>query len=275
MFINVPNVTKTYYLDTCVWGEIAKSQTTCNKFVSFFKRNDYLAALSQYAVLELTLAKKHLRALDKLFLDMRYNICMPTLYDKVIESEINNYPKAYKLQWMPLSMITDEDNSNVMSKFACDSRIIETRDIHLQFGYDSFMNLEKFKENFPPKSEENGYTTDEADYFALCNTVEYLGRHFRNFLARFKNDIKSLDTSKILSAQIRSLFLFYKYYIHGQSPGKSDFMDFAHISYSPYVNTFVTERNISNVLKHIKSVGHMLKNTEILHVTDFIGDLST
>jgi len=209
-----------------------------------------------------------------LFFDMGYTIRVPTLYDQVIESEVDNYPKAYKLQWMPLSLITDEDKPNVMSKLARDARTIETRDEHLQFGYDSFMSLEKFKENFPPENEEKGYTTNEAEYFAWCTIVEYLGRHFQKFLIRFKEDAKNLDTNKIPSLQIRSLFIFYKYYIHGQSPGKSDFMDFAHVSYSPYVNVFVTERNVFNVLKHIKSIGHMLTNTEILHVTDFLKELS-
>lgn len=29
-----------------------------------------------------------------------------------------------------------------------------------------------------------------------------------------------------------------------------------------------------NVLNHIKSIGQMLKNTEIMHVTDFLNELS-
>jgi len=67
MFTDVPDDIKTYYLDTCVWGEIAKYRTTRDIFNSYFKRNAYLAALSPYAVLELTRAQKHLKVLDNLF----------------------------------------------------------------------------------------------------------------------------------------------------------------------------------------------------------------
>lgn len=51
-------------------------------------------------------------------------------------------------------------------------------------------------------------------------------------------------------------------------------MDFAAVSYAPYVDTYVTERDVMNVLRHIKSSGLMLSDTDVVHVTNFIRGLS-
>ncbi len=187
--------------------------------------------------------------------------------------EIKKYPNNYNLQWMPLSIITDEENKNIINKFAKDQIIIDTREEYLKYSCESFMCLEDFKKNFPPKNKGIGYTQDEAELFAFGNSIEYLGRHFRSFLETFKHNISRYKPYKIKSLYIRSLVLFYKYYIHGQSPNKSDFLDFAHVSYSPYVDFYITEKNMANVLKRIKKENEILKCTEVVTVSDFINTL--
>lgn len=67
----------------------------------------------------------------------------------------------------------------------------------------------------------------------------------------------------------RSLFLFYKYYIQEHSTIRSDFLDYAHISYLPYVDKYVTEINASNVIKHIKSTSVFLSDIDAITVTQF------
>lgn len=170
-------------------------------------------------------------------------------------------------------MLVDESTPSLLSKLANDSRFIKSRDDHYQFGLDRFMSLEQLKENFPPQSGED-YTPEDADLFAWCNAVDYLGRHFIEFLKPFKEDASSFKADKLLSLHIRSLSLFFKYYLHGQSPGKSDFLDFAHVSYAPYCDVYVTERNACNVLKRIKNGGFMLSNTRVLHIANFLEEIA-
>lgn len=274
MFNNIPDFITTYYLDTCVWGEIIRSEKLKEKFKNKFIGSNYLIALSQYTILEITRAKKFINPLDSLLYQLRCNVWMPSLYDQVIEMEIERYPNNYNLQWMPLSIITDEDNKNIMNKFAKDQIIINTREEYMKYSCESFMCLEVFKKNFPPKNRSIGYTQDEAELFAFGNSIEYLGRHFRSFLETFKHNISRYKPYKIKSLYIRSLVLFYKYYIHGQSPNKSDFLDFAHVSYSPYVDFYITEKNMANVLKRIKKENEILKNTEVVTISDFLNTLS-
>jgi len=271
-FIELPSDICICYLDTCVWGTVARSDELKANFVTYFRSNGCVAALSYFALFELSRAPRAFNDYDSLFYEMRNNIWILCLYDQVIESELNNYPGKWKMRWLPISRLVDEDNLDLLAKLASNSCFVESRDRHLQFGLDRFMSLEQFKQNFPPENGEE-YTPDDAEFFAWCNAVDYLGRHFINFLASFKNDASNFKADRLISLYIRSLFLFYKYYVHDQAPGTSDFLDFAHVSYAPYCNVYVTERNACNVLRRIKNSGAMLSDTRVLHISDFSNEL--
>jgi|GEM_PF-2930306 len=271
-FIEIPPAITTYLFDTCVWSAIVDSESTMNAFVSHFESENLLAGLTAYTLFELSRAEKLLPQLDSLFLRARYNIWIALLYDQLLDLELSTFPSPPTMRWMPMSMISDEQQPNVMSKFANDRCFISKRAEHLQFGYSEFMSLERFKDNYPP-DEHGRYSPAQAQEFAWCNAVDFFGRYFRGFLRRFQRDASALDTSKIPSVQMRSLFLFYKYYIYYQVPQRSDFLDFAAVSYAPYVDIYVTERNVMNALRHIKSNGLMLSDTKVIHVTEFIHGL--
>jgi hypothetical protein len=262
----------TYLLDTCVWGAIVESQSSTDAFVSQFESENLLAGLTAFTLFELSRAERLLPRLDSLFLRARYNIWIALLYDQLLNLELRSYPSPARMRWMPMSIITDQNQPNVMSKFSNDRRFIDKRHEYLQFGYTEFMTLEDFKENYPP--DENGhYSTGQAEEFARRNTMDFLGREFGSFLERFRRGASGLDTRKILSVHMRSLFLFYKYYIHHKVPQKSDFMDFALVGYAPYVDVYVSERDVVDVLRHIRSSHLMVSDTELMHVTAFIRGL--
>ena len=268
-FSEIPATITTYLLDTCVWGAIVESESTTDAFVSRFESENLLAGLTAFTLFELSRAERLLAQLDSLFLGARYNVWIALLYEQLLDLELSSYPFPPSMHWMPMSMITDEQQPNVLSKFADDGRFTRARDDHLQFGRSEFMTLESFKQNYSP-DQDGHYTPAQAEEFAWFNAVEFLGRHFRSFLEQFRLDASALDTSKLPSVHMRSLFLFYKYYIHHKVPQKSDFMDFALVSYAPYVDVYVTERDVADVLRHIKSSGLMTSDIEVVHVTDFI-----
>jgi hypothetical protein len=263
----------TYLLDTCVWGAIAESQSSADAFVSQFESDNLLAGLTMFTLFELSRAGRLLPQLDSLFLTARYNVWIALLNDQLLDLELRSYPSPPAMRWMPMSMIADENQPNVMSKLSNDRRFVDKRHEYLQFGYAEFMTLQAFKRNYAP-GENGHYSTSQAEDFARCNTIDFLGRQFRGFVERFRRDASALDTSKIRSVHMRSLFLFYKYYIHHKVPRKSDFMDFALVGYAPYVDVYVTERDIADVLMHIRGSHMMLSHTEVVHVTDFIRGLS-
>lgn len=269
MFINISPSVKKYYFDSCVWSLVSKGNGIREKFITTFQQHNNLVALSQFSIFELSRASHILEDLDKLFYDMQYNIWIPQFYDELLNEEVKNYPHGAAIKFAPISIITEKNKPNVMTKLSNDQRIKSTRDEFLQFGFNEFMSLEDFKKNYPPENPAIGYTIDEADFFCWANNMQYLSRHFLSFLLQFKENPSNLDTNKIPSIQSRSLLLFYKFYIHGQTPNKSDFLDFAHVSYAPYFDYFVTEKNIGNVMKHIKQNSELFRNTAILTVNEF------
>lgn len=96
-FIELPPRIKIYYLDTCVWSTLVKSEGAVADFTSYFRSNDYAAALSHFTLFELSRAPKAFGDYDPLFFDMKYNVWIPCLYDQVIEAELETYPDAWQM----------------------------------------------------------------------------------------------------------------------------------------------------------------------------------
>lgn len=273
-FIYIPDSIETYLFDTNVWGELAQDSTLQDEFLAHNKADNYLAGLTVYSLFELSRAENLLDKLDAFFLRARHHIWLASLYNELQDEELVDYPKSPRIQWMTISNLTDDSQPNLISKFSKDKTFTTTRDDHLRFGLSRFMSLEQFKQNYPP-SPSGKYSADQALDFGQKNAVDFLRRIAPSFLKRLRNDGVQFNSKLLLSIQIRSLFAFYKYYIYGQVPGASDFMDFAAISFTPFVDNYVTEKNVMNALKHIKSNQLGLPNTEIVHINDFVSDLRT
>jgi len=268
-FISLPASTKTWFLDTCVWSEIVESESNINNFNLHFKNNNYLAGLTAYTLFELSWVRALHQKIDNLFFNMRHSIWIALHHDELMDSELKNYPSKTVMKWMPLSALSDQDKqvNNLLTKISENPIFTNKREEFLKFGNEKFMVLEKLKSGFPT-SDNGKYTTDQAYNFSLLNGIQYFLKYEPDFL-------RSIGIRKFLPESVptqfaRSLLLFYKYYIHEQSPTKSDFFDFAHISYLPYVDYYIAEKNISNVINHIKTTGPYFNEVQIMNVSQFV-----
>ena len=266
---------KTYFLDTNVWISLASSFKALNKFLSWLQANNAIAALSIFTVFELSRANKYLHNFDKLLTATAPRIYIPLLYDELSDLEMFNYPNEVELLWNPLTNFQHSTEIEFLSALSEDPLFLNKRQEYFDFGHDRFMNLEAFKKNFPFEDEVGKYSTKDAELFAWATSLDFLLRYFPRFLLPFKGNLQAFDTSKLKSLHFRGLFLYYKYYVHGQSPVKSDFIDFAHVSYLPYIDVFVTERNVLNVLSHIKADGSVLPKFDLIHVPAFVRGVET
>ena len=273
MFIELPSTLTVYYLDTCVWSKIATSEELHNAFSKYFGSNNRIAVLSYFTLFELSRAPQRVRdAHDHLWFENRHLIWIPLFNDQLIESELREYPNMCSVLWLPVSALTDTNSQSLLKALMRRDDFIKSRDEHLQFGYDEFMNLEQLKKNFsPPNGPE--YTSEDAELFAWANVISYLTRHFRVFLKPFRGHLQEFKADRLPSIYMRSLYVFYKYYLHGQSPNRSDFLDYAQVAYAPYSDVYVTERNALNVLARIKKSGAALAKTQLIHLSDFTKQL--
>jgi hypothetical protein len=274
MFSDIPSPIKRWFLDTNVWGKILRDAKLTQQFISTYQGSNDLLGLTVYSLFEISRVKSLISRLDKLFFDMRHNIWVPLLYDQVFEKEVDRYPNPIDIPWMPMSLLTGEEvgGPSVMSKFSKDSNFLSSRDDHLNFGFARFMSLEKFKKNFGSK-DPSGYSPEDAFEFSKLNGIDYFRRYDQSFLRDLEMSSQEFIPSGIRSQFARSIFLFYKYYIHGQSPIKSDFMDFANISYLPYFHNYVTEKNIFNTIRHIQGESEYMDELDVIHITAFLDGL--
>lgn len=264
---------RTWYLDTNVWSSLASSPQSLNGLLPWLQANNAIAALSIFSIFELSRAGKLHKAVDKLLTAAAQRIYIPLLYDELSDLEMSNYPNEIELLWNPITSFDNANGVMFVSTISKDPRFESKRQEYLDFGYEKFMNLESLKENFPFEDNDRKFSTEHAELFAWAVTLDFLLRHFPKVLLPFKGRLDSFDTSKIKSVYLRSLFLYIKYYVHGQSPTKSDFMDFAHVSYLPYVDAFVTERNVLNTLSHLKSIGFGQPKCDLFHVQLFVEEV--
>lgn len=261
---------RTYLLDTNVWSTLASSTLAQKAFFPWLKKNNAIAALSMFSIFELSRAENKYKDFDRLLTAAAQRIFIPLLYDELLDLEMSNYPNEVELLWNPITNFSENAEIIFVSTISKDPHFIHKRQEFLEFGYKKFMNLEALKSNFPLEDINGKFSEDNAETFAWANTLNYLLRYFPEYLLPFKGNLGAFDTPKLKSIYIRSLFLYFKYYVHGQSPNKSDFMDFAHLSYLPYVGAYVTERNVLNVLSHMKASGNGLPECDLIHVREFV-----
>jgi len=265
---------KVYYLDTCVWSEIASIDKSFNKFNAFFENENLVACLSTFALSELSKPTNLKNERSIFFEETKANISVPLPYDFVIESEVKNFPNDWKMQWIPLAKLFS--SSSQITFDSVQGLLEEKRSKFLQFANNRFLKLDEYKTNFPPLHGDD-YTIEDSSAFAWAVSLDFLSREFPFFLKSqigfIRNNSREILKS-LKSLWLRCELIFFKYYLHGQDPKISDFIDYAHACYAPYCNVFVTEKNLSNVLKHIKRHDDILSNTTIIHVSDFLKQIN-
>jgi hypothetical protein len=270
--LEIPANKNIIYLDTCVWSLLGQSETAKSGLVKFCNEYETVLAISSFTLFELSRAPQILANVDELLFELRHHIYLASIYDDVIESELNCYPAIWRMKWLPLGSIQDFIGPEFVSTLVSEPSFVEAREDFRRFALGNYKSLVDLKKNFPPIHGDD-YSIEDAPYFAYATSTEYLSRHFPHFLKNAMGTMRKegpTSFDSILSLRIRALFLFMKYYLHEQLPNDSDFFDFAHLSYAPYCDGFVTEKNVSNVLRRIKSNELMLQNTDIVFVSDFV-----
>ncbi len=85
-----------------MWAEFEKAEILHSDILDYFQKENRKACLSSYALFELSKAPHKIKYRDQLFYTAKNVICIPSLYDQVIEAEINCHPRKWRMQWLPL-----------------------------------------------------------------------------------------------------------------------------------------------------------------------------
>ena len=259
--------TRFLYPDTNILSILVTDLTKWRPLQDFLYEHDLCIAVSAAQVAELSEVPSLHSDLNTLLTAVPSVIVKPL--DVILKEEVKAHPKK-RTDTLVMYHLNALFGKQDFAHFLSSDELAEARRGQHSYAAQMRDRLESLKSNFPPL--ENGkYSWKQAEEFAWLNTIQWLAILHPTFLARFKNKPSEIAVEVFLSVQIHAYMLFYKYYLHGKEVRESDFGDLFHLCAIPYCHLAILERDMSNVLNHIKSNHILLDNVTITNV-DFFRD---
>ncbi len=116
------------------------------------------------------------------------------------------------------------------------------------------------KSNFPP--EKKAYSKKEIEFFCFSASTTQVGLRNNKFAKKTIQQGSALDFEKLPSIKCTSYVVFYKFYPDNRNPEPSDIFDIFISSLLPYVDFFITERNLNHIVKQIQQNHNFLTNVQ-------------
>lgn len=259
--------TRFMYPDTNILGMLASDVTMHRPLRDFLHRHDLCVAVSVVHGSELSEARNLHADLNKLLAAVPSAVVKPIWV--ILDEEVRSYPNR-RTDTLVLYTLDSSLGRRDFADFLSSSGLAEARKQQRLAAEKMPERFNALKANFPP-SESGNYTCEQADDFAWTITVQYLSDTHLPFLRRFEDNASDLDVDVFLSVQLFGYALFYKYYLHGKQPEVTDFADMQHLACIPYCQLAVLERDMCDVLNHIKSRHQALDGVVVKNV-DFLRD---
>lgn len=191
--------------------------------------------------------------------------------EDILDEEVRHYPQVGQANiiggYLNEFFLTDR-----LEEFLASHELASARASQRQMSLQITRRLDELKANFPPR-EDGTYGEDQADEFIWAYVLQWLGQLHPAFLTQFRDDASKLSLETFLSVSTLGSVIFYKYYIHGKTPSPSDFGDLLHLYLIPYCELAVMERDLCDVLNHIKKNHRILDHTVVRNV-EFLADWS-
>ena len=258
------------YLDTCIYSHLAKNTQLWNRLRAFLFANHLCLAVSDGNLAELSDAKTLHGALADLLLLMPSAMIKPR--DTLLDEEVAAHPgtRTASLLLHPFNQLLLEKNGRetLVGLFGANN-LAKARREQLRDARQMLSIHRKLKPNFPP-SKSGEYTIQQADEFASGIVRQWLADTHYEFLASFKDRVQKLHTEVFRSVRLFALVNFYKYYLGRREPAKlPDFGDEFHLSYIPYCELAIMERDLCEVLGQIKRHQDVLDSTMVRNLQFF------
>lgn len=126
------------------------------------------------------------------------------------------------------------------------------------------------KKNYPP--EKKAYTKNEIESFCLITGMSQVGLRDRNFANIIVNQKKTINLDLFPSIKATSYVVFYKFYPDNRNPEPSDVFDILISSLLPYVDFFITEKNLNHIIHQIQKKHNFLLNVNCFTMKQIKGD---
>jgi hypothetical protein len=248
---------------------IAEDLKKWSPLQDFLHKNDLCIALSEGQIPELS---------D--FTELHQNLgtllsAVPTIitktHEEILDQEINSFPEVITPNIIS-GYVNENFGTDIMQKNLSSKPLSIARKEQRESALQMQKNLVELMPNFPPK-DDGKYHEDQADDFVWAYVLQLLAETHPTFLTQFRDNASAFTFEPFRYLSLRGYVIFYKYYLHRKKSNHSDFGDLFHLNTIPYCDVVIVERDLCNVLNHIKKNHSILSNIIIKNI-DFFEDWS-
>ncbi len=204
-----------------------------------------------------------------------YPSCVLDGHESIFQKEVNNYNKFEKISPIVIPSIIKDDNltpKETLTTIIENSGFISKSE-YWRKGRDEILEgITDLIKNYPPKNDQ--YTIKEIEDFNLIVSMSQITMRDVEFSKSMQNQGEAIDIKQFPSIQTTSYVVFYKFYTDKRKPILSDVFDIMISALLPYVDFFITEGNMCEIIKKIKSRHGFLKNLKEYSIKDINRDLN-
>lgn len=248
---------------------IAEDLSKWRPLQDFLNENDLCIALSEGQILELS---------D--FTHLHQNLgtllsAVPTIITKTHEDILNQEVKSFPEIIAPdiIGAYANENfGTNVLQRNLSSEKLSVVREQQRASSLLMKKNLEELMPNFPPK-DDGKYYEDQADDFVWAYVLQLLAETHTKFIKQFRDNDSVFTFEPFRYLSLRAYVIFYKFCLHNKRVVPSDYGDLFLLFTIPYCDSVIVERDLCNVLNHIKKNHSILSNIIIKNI-DFFEDWS-
>ena len=130
------------------------------------------------------------------------------------------------------------------------------------------------KDNYKPKGIK--FTKKEIEEFVYLATVQQVMLRNLKFAEKIvKIDKSEIDINKFPSIVTTSYVVFYKFYPDKRKPEPSDIFDIMISSLLPYVDYFITEGHLCEIIKKVQNIHNFLTDLTVYSIKEIIKEIKS
>ena len=186
-------------------------------------------------------------------------------HESILAKEIDNYERKETIQPVVIAPSTLGDKN--LSPSERIESVLEksgfiSRSKYWKGGAESILDgMLSLKSNFPPKGKS--YTKSEEETFVENASIKQIGMRARSFAKKILDGQMEFHLDRFPSVITTSHVVFNKFYRTTRKPHVSDVFDLIISAVLPYVDIFVTEGNLAEIVRQIQSRHGRLINLRI------------
>lgn len=196
-------------------------------------------------------------------------------HESIFQKEINNYES--KIIPNPIALTPFAINDPNLTPKQRLKYVIEKSDFINRTDYwkkgcqEMLDGIIESKRNYPFKKDK--YSKKDIEDFCLRASTNQIGLRNKSFAKSIINKGSSIDLNLFPSIRCTSYIIFYKFYPDNRKPIQSDVFDIMISSLLPYVDFFITEGNLFNIIKIIQKRHDFLCDLKVYSVKQIKKDI--